>query len=77
MNEYNLTDEQIEEISTRLADLKIQAMIFDMDIDIETWSLVPKDKFKHPFWIRRWREQQENSDYTPDGSDDQEYDNER
>lgn len=57
----------------KYADLKIQAMMFDMDIDIETWSLVPKTNFKHPVWIEKWRENQDNSDYQPDGSDDQEF----
>lgn len=58
----------------KFADLKIQAMLFDMDIDIETWSLVKRPVYKEAFWITNWREKLANSDYTPDGSDDQEWD---
>ena len=46
----------------KYADLKIQAMMFGMDIDIETWSLVPKSNYKHPLWIEKWREQSDNGD---------------
>lgn len=50
----------------KYADLKIQAMMFDMDIDIETWSLVPKTNFKHPIWIENWREKSDNGDNQPE-----------
>jgi hypothetical protein len=66
-----------EQHTKKYADLQIQAMLFNMDIDIETWSLVPKDNFKHPVWIEKWREKQDNSDYQPDGSDDQEFGEDR
>jgi hypothetical protein len=62
-----------EQHTKKYADLQIQAMLFNMDIDIETWSLVAKNNFKHPIWIEKWKEKQDNSDYQPDGSDDQEY----
>lgn len=46
----------------KYADLKIQAMMFSMDIDIETWSLVPKSNYKEAFWITRYQEKLEQSD---------------
>lgn len=60
-------------------DLLIQAMMFDMDIDWETLDLVEKKKAevsKKP-WLDKWLDQQSESDYMPDGSDKQEYDDER
>lgn len=54
---------ELAEAKRKLADLKVQAMMFDMDIDIETWSLVPKVKSEQPFWITRWREKEANSDF--------------
>lgn len=48
----------------KYADLKIQAMMFDMDIDIETWSLVPKAESTKPTWLTRWLDKQAESDYT-------------
>lgn len=60
-------------------DLLIQAMMFDMDIDWETLELVEKKKpveSKKP-WLDKWLDQQSNADYMPDGSDDQEYDDEK
>lgn len=45
----------------KLNDLKVQAIIFDMEIDIETWSLAPKSK-KQPIWLTRWQEKRDDSD---------------
>lgn len=56
-----LTEEQIKKID----DLRVQAMLFDMDIDWETASLVPKTKDETPFWIKKWKEKQYGADYDP------------
>lgn len=61
--EHNITKEEGALAVAKWKDLQIQAMLFDMDIDIETWSLVPKRKDVTPIWIKRWREKQDNSDY--------------
>jgi hypothetical protein len=45
------------------AELQVQAMIFDMDIDIETWSLVPKSNYREKPWITTWKEKQNGSDF--------------
>lgn len=63
-DEYNLSPSKIKVVTDTLNELKIQAMMFDMDIDIEIWGLVPKRKDLTPIWIKRWREKFEESDYT-------------
>lgn len=60
-------------VERKVADLKIQAMMFDLDIDFETLELIPKETYKEPFWLSRWKDKLDNSDYMPDGSDDQEW----
>lgn len=45
-------------------DLLVQAMLFDMDIDIETWSLVQKDNYQEPFWLTRWKDKENGKDFT-------------
>lgn len=77
MNEYNLTAKQKDILAKRVADLHIQSMLFSMDIDWELLTLREKDEYRPPEWLTRWKEKQEQSDYMPDGSDDQEYDDER
>ena len=48
-----------------LNNLKIQAMMFDMDIDWETVELTVKVKeIKEPFWITNWKEKTYDGDYT-------------
>lgn len=47
----------------KLADLKIQAMILDMDVDIETWKLVPKVEDLKPEWSKRWLDKRNQLDY--------------
>lgn len=51
-----------EEIKAAYADLQVQAMMFGMDIDIETWSLVPKQTYNEPFWLTRWKEKRDGAD---------------
>jgi len=58
LDELILTDQQKETI----ADLKIQAMLFGMDIDLETLSLVPKTRQEASTWLTRWKEKVAESD---------------
>lgn len=43
-------------------ELRVQAMVFDMDIDIETMSLVPKTESRTPEWLKKWKEKVHNGD---------------
>lgn len=43
-------------------DLLIQAIMFDMDIDIETWSLIPKHIDTTPYWLKKWKDKIDASD---------------
>jgi hypothetical protein len=61
--EHGITREEGARAVAKYDDLKIQAMLFDMDIDIETWSLVEKRKDTTPIWVKRWREKQAESDW--------------
>lgn len=51
------------DVTDILADLAVQAMIFDMDIDIEALVLTPKSDYKEPFWITNWKEKRDDSDF--------------
>lgn len=53
------------EVIDKLADLTVQAAMFEMDIDIETMSLTPKKSYSLPIWIKRWRNKEQGSDRTP------------
>lgn len=75
-NEFNLTPKQIEYLKKRSADLQVQSMLFDADIDWELLTLMEKSDYKEPGWVARWKTKQADADYMSDGSDDQEYDNE-
>lgn len=46
-----------------LADLKIQSMMFDMDIDWDLLILVPKSDYKEAVWLTRWKEKQSQADF--------------
>lgn len=49
---------------TVCADLQVQAMMFNMDIDWETLSLEPKrEEVIEPLWLTRWKEKREHSDF--------------
>lgn len=45
-------------------DLKIQAMMFDMDIDVETLTLMPKAVDTTPIWLKKWREKRNGQDFS-------------
>lgn len=47
----------------RLAELQIQALMFDMDIDIEALMLVPKNRAIVFDWLARWKDKRANSDF--------------
>lgn len=57
------TREGVERAVAEYDDLQVQAMMFDMDIDIETWSLVPKRKDETPQWLKNWKEKMSNADF--------------
>lgn len=47
-----------------LANIQVQAMMFDMDIDYETLALVPKKKVvEDPFWLVKFKDQRANADF--------------
>lgn len=49
---------------TVCADLQVQAMMFNMDIDWEALTLEPKrEKTIEPLWLTRWKEKREQSDF--------------
>lgn len=63
MNEFNLTQDQITEVIKVVNDLRIQSMLFDMPIDIETLQLVPKSEIEpEAAWLTRWKEKVNDSD---------------
>lgn len=41
--DLGFTEEQLSNLAAKYADLQIQSMLFDMDIDIETMTLVRKN----------------------------------
>ena len=54
----------IKQALKKFDDLKVQAMLFDMDIDIEIWELTPKTpKIDDKPWLTKWLEKQAGSDY--------------
>lgn len=58
---------QTKAILRKLDDLKVQSMMFDMDIDIETFSLVEKRKVEDkPFWLQRWTDKVADGDNQPE-----------
>lgn len=63
--EYELTPLQTDKIIAIRDDLKIQAMIFDMDIDWETLTLVEKRKDDTPQWLKNWQAKRLLSDNDP------------
>lgn len=62
MNDPNLTPEEINIIN----DIKIRAMMFDMEVDWETLQLIPKQK-KHieSVWLHNWRAKEYAGDRQP------------
>lgn len=65
MTDKTLKSKAIDKRATKkVANLKVQAMMFDMDVDWETLTLVAKHKDTTPTWIKRWQEKQAESDYT-------------
>lgn len=48
---------QKDDLITLINGLKIQAIMFDMDIDWETLELIPiKKQEEPPIWIKKWRD---------------------
>lgn len=49
-----------------IADIKVRAMMFDMDIDWETAQLVPKRKeVQDPQWLTNFKNKRDESDNDP------------
>lgn len=46
-----------------IADLRVQAMLFDLVPDWETLSLAPKAEQTDSVWITRWKEKRDQSDF--------------
>lgn len=46
-----------------LADLKVQAMLFDLVIDWDTLELVPKQVDETPAWAQRYRDSRGEADF--------------
>lgn len=54
------------DIQKAYADLKVQAILFGMDVDVETMTLVPKSIYQEQSWITKWKERQDESDRQPE-----------
>lgn len=62
----NLTAKQKDQLAKRVADLHIQSMLFDMDIDWELLTLCEKSDSKELQWLTRWKEKVDNGDNQPE-----------
>lgn len=59
-----MSEEDRAILERKIADLKIQSMMFDMDIDWETLQVVPKGKVEpEAIWLTRWKEKVDQSDF--------------
>lgn len=61
-----MTTQEEELLVKTYDDLQVQAMMFDMSVDIETLTLVPKQVDNTPVWIKNWREKEHESDRKPE-----------
>lgn len=50
-----------DEMQAKLADLKVQAMLLDMELDIEALTLAPAPE-KAPQWLLNVRDKQKDND---------------
>lgn len=48
---------------SKLDDLKVQAMLFDMEVDLEAFDLVAKRKDDRPGWQIRWNDKRNQGDF--------------
>lgn len=55
-----------EQALKAVADLMVQAMMFDMQVDWETGTLIPKSTFVAPFWLTNWKDKTLNADRQPE-----------
>lgn len=61
-----MIEELTPEEQKAIADIKVRAMMFDMDIDWETASLIPKRKqTQEPQWLINFKNKREQSDNDP------------
>lgn len=55
-----------KQMTKTLADLRVQAMLFDMAVDLEAATLVPKPALS-PKWLTRWKDKiNDDSDNLPE-----------
>lgn len=48
---------------SKLDDLKVQAMLFDMEVDLEAFDLVAKKQDDRPEWQIRWNDKRDQGDF--------------
>ncbi len=58
-----MTEQTIKQALRKYDDLSVQAILFDMEIDIETWSLVPKVKEERMQWQINYKERRSEQDF--------------
>jgi hypothetical protein len=63
IDEFNLSEGTLTNVTKAFAALQIKSMIFDMDMDIETWSLVPKRTDQDEPWLTKWKEKEHGKDF--------------
>lgn len=51
------------DMKRKIADLRIQAMLFGLEVDWETLALVPKSDYVAPPWVTAWKIKQEEADF--------------
>lgn len=56
-------DTLTKEAQARLNDLKVQAIMFDLEVDIEALTLVAKSTHKDAVWITRYKDKRAESDF--------------
>lgn len=65
MEDFTLTPTKQKQLNKTLADLSIKSILFDMDIDIETLTIIPKNNHRQQPWLKNWKDKQRESDNDP------------
>lgn len=60
-----LSNKQLRKVLKRVDELTVQSMMFGLDIDWETNSLIEPVEDTTPIWLKRWREKRRQSDNDP------------
>lgn len=61
MNDRLMCDAEL--VQKVISDLEVKAAMFDMEVDIEALTIVPKSNYKEPIWITRWKEKEHGADH--------------